>query len=273
MQHSILRQDMRSHNMQPLLTLQHVKKSFLQPNQQLFGRKRNSIINDVSLNLYAGECLGIVGESGSGKSTLGKLILGLEKPDSGTILFDNVNIHQRHHKSSMIRKHISAVFQDYTASVNPYFTVAQIIGEPLDIHESLSKSDRDKRIEELLLQVGLDHSFFCRYSHQMSGGQLQRVCIARAIACRPKFILFDEAVSSLDISVQTQILELLAKLHHQLGLTTIFITHDLTTVTYLCHRVAFFYQGKIIEEVNPISQLGQVKHPYSQQLLQSVLGF
>ncbi|WP_392551639.1 ATP-binding cassette domain-containing protein [Orbus wheelerorum] len=259
--------------MQPLLHVDQVKKSFLQPNQKLFGRKQNHIIRDVSFSLYQGECLGIVGESGSGKSTLGKLILGLEKPDSGKVLFDNIDIHQRQGRHLTVRKNISAVFQDYHASVNPYFTVEQIIAEPIDIYEKLSSAMKKERIHQLLEQVGLNSSFYHRYPHKMSGGQLQRVCIARAIACAPKFILFDEAVSSLDISVQAQILSLLAQLQQQLNLTSIFITHDLTTVTYLCDRVMFFYQGRIIEHINPISNLSNVKHAYSKQLLQSVLGF
>ena len=259
--------------MPPLLHVENVKKSFLQPNQNLFSRKKNTVINGVSFELKQGECLGIIGESGSGKSTLGKLILGLEKPDSGNIYFNGQDIAKRAWKKSTMRKNISAVFQDYNASVNPYFTASQIIAEPIDIYEKLAKDDRKLRINALLEQVGLDSSFYHRFAHQMSGGQLQRVCIARAIACSPQFILFDEAVSSLDISVQTQILSLLADLQKQLNLTSIFITHDLTTITYLCNKVAFFYKGEIIEYIDSIDKLNQVKNPYSIQLLESVLGF
>lgn len=259
--------------MPPLLHVENVKKSFLHPNQNLFSRKRNTVINGVSFELKQGECLGIIGESGSGKSTLGKLILGLEKPDSGNIYFNGQDIAKRAWKKSTMRKAISAVFQDYNASVNPYFTASQIIAEPIDIYEKLAKDDRKLRINALLEQVGLDSSFYHRFAHQMSGGQLQRVCIARAIACSPQFILFDEAVSSLDISVQTQILSLLADLQKQLNLTSIFITHDLTTITYLCNKVAFFYKGEIIEYIDSIDKLNQVKNPYSIQLLESVLGF
>ncbi|WP_294892180.1 dipeptide/oligopeptide/nickel ABC transporter ATP-binding protein [uncultured Gilliamella sp.] len=259
--------------MPPLLQVENVKKSFLQPNQNLFSRTKNTVINGVSFELKQGECLGIIGESGSGKSTLGKLILGLEKPDSGNIYFNGQDIAKRAWKKSTMRKAISAVFQDYNASVNPYFTASQIIAEPIDIYEKLAKDDRKLRINALLEQVGLDSSFYHRFAHQMSGGQLQRVCIARAIACSPQFILFDEAVSSLDISVQTQILSLLADLQKQLNLTSIFITHDLTTITYLCNKVAFFYKGEIIEYIDSIDKLNQVKNPYSIQLLESVLGF
>ncbi|MBI0028637.1 ABC transporter ATP-binding protein [Gilliamella sp. B14448G11] len=259
--------------MPPLLQVANVKKSFLQPNQRLFSNKKTTVIKGVSFDLKQGECLGIIGESGSGKSTLGKLILGLEKPDSGKIYFNGQDISTRIWKKSAMRKNISAVFQDYNASVNPYFTAAQIIAEPLDIYERLSKNDRKQRINVLLEQVGLDSSFYERFPHEMSGGQLQRVCIARAIACSPQFILFDEAVSSLDISVQTQILELLADLRKQLNLTSIFITHDLTTITYLCDKIAFFYKGEIVEYIDKIEQLSQVKNPYSKQLLESILGF
>ena len=259
--------------MPPLLQVANVKKSFLQPNQRLFSNKKTTVIKGVSFDLKQGECLGIIGESGSGKSTLGKLILGLEKPDSGKIYFNGQDINTRTWKKSAMRKNISAVFQDYNASVNPYFTAAQIIAEPLDIYEKLAKNDRKKCINALLEQVGLDSSFYERLPHEMSGGQLQRVCIARAIACSPQFILFDEAVSSLDISVQTQILELLADLQKQLNLTSIFITHDLTTITYLCDKIAFFYKGEIVEYIDKIEQLSQVKNPYSKQLLESILGF
>lgn len=259
--------------MPPLLQVANVKKSFLQPNQRLFSNKKTTVIKGVSFDLKQGECLGIIGESGSGKSTLGKLILGLEKPDSGKIYFNGQDINTRTWKKSAMRKNISAVFQDYNASVNPYFTAAQIIAEPLDIYEKLAKNDRKKCINALLEQVGLDSSFYERLPHEMSGGQLQRVCIARAIACTPQFILFDEAVSSLDISVQTQILELLADLQKQLNLTSIFITHDLTTITYLCDKIAFFYKGEIVEYIDKIEQLSQVKNPYSKQLLESILGF
>lgn len=257
--------------MPPLLQVVNVKKSFLKPG--LFSHKKHTIIKNVSFDLKQGECLGIIGESGSGKSTLGKLILGLEKPDSGKIYFNGQDMDKRAWKKTAMRKDISAVFQDYNSSVNPYFNAGQVIAEPLDIYEKLSKEQRKHRINELLEQVGLDHSFYERYPHEMSGGQLQRVCIARAIACSPQFILFDEAVSSLDISVQSQILTLLADLQKQLNLTSIFITHDLTTITYLCDKVAFFYQGEIVEYVDKIEQLSQVKNPYSKLLLESILGF
>ncbi|OCG63212.1 peptide ABC transporter ATP-binding protein [Gilliamella sp. wkB18] len=259
--------------MTPLLQINNLKKSFLQPNQGLFNRKKTPIIKDVSLSLYQGECLGIVGESGSGKSTLGKLILGLEKPDSGKIYFNGQDIGQRAWRKSPMRREISAVFQDYNASVNPYFTIAEIVAEPIDIYQKLTVIQRKKRIIELLEQVGLNESFYHRFPHEVSGGQLQRICIARAIACSPKFILFDEAVSSLDISVQAQILSLLVDLQKQLNLTAIFITHDLTTITYLCNRVIFFYQGQIVEHVNKIANLNQVNNAYSKQLLESILSF
>lgn len=256
-----------------LLQVENLNKSFVQPDQGLFSRKKTKVINNVSLSLKHGECLGIIGESGSGKSTLGKLILGLEKPDSGKIYFNGQDISKRAWKKSVMRRNLSAVFQDYNASVNPYFTVENIIAEPIDIYEKIPNKQRKKRIDELLEQVGLNYTFANRFPHEMSGGQLQRICIARAIACQPQFILFDEAVSSLDISVQAQILSLLSDLQKQLNLTSIFITHDLTTITYLCDRAMFFYQGQIVERVDNIEQLGNVKNAYSKQLLESVLGF
>lgn len=259
--------------MSALLQLENVSKAYRQPQQGLFNRQKTPVINNVSFSLKQGECLGIIGASGSGKSTLGKLILGLEKPDHGKIYFDGHEMQTRTWRKLQLQRQLSAVFQDYNASVNPYFKVAQIIGEPIAIYTNMDKKDRQQRIEQLLEQVGLDHSFYHRFPHEISGGQLQRVCIARAIACDPKFILFDEAVSSLDISVQTQILALLAELQKQLNLTAIFISHDLTTITYLCNRVIFFQHGTIVESIDDITQLKQVQNSYSKQLLQSILGF
>lgn len=259
--------------MSALLQIENVSKAYLQPNQGLFNQQKTPIIKNVSLSLNQGECLGIIGESGSGKSTLGKLILGLEKPDHGKIYFDGHEMQTRTWRKLQLQRQLSAVFQDYNASVNPYFKVAQIIGEPINIYTNMPKKARQQRIEQLLEQVGLDLSFYHRFPHEMSGGQLQRVCIARAIACNPKFILFDEAVSSLDISVQTQILTLLADLQKQLNLTSIFISHDLTTITYLCNRVIFFQQGEIVESIDNIAQLSQTQNSYSKQLLESILGF
>lgn len=246
-----------------MLEVRQVEKSFIN-GQGLFKKKKKQVLKGVSLCLKEGECLGIIGESGSGKSTLGKIILGMEKADKGTIAY----------KGSTSRKdwqkEMSVVFQDYTSSVNPRFTVAEIIAEPL-LGQKLSKVELKAYSVNLLEQVGLDENYLKRLPHELSGGQLQRVCIARAIANKPKVIVLDEAISSLDVSVQVQILDLLVELKKRYQLSYLFITHDLTAVTYMCDRVIFFKEGQIIEEVEEINQLGNVKEAYSRSLLEAVM--
>lgn len=227
-------------------------------------RRRKEILKGVSFNLKKGECLGIIGESGSGKSTLGKVILGLEKQDKGEILFENSD------KRKSWQNDINVVFQDYSTSVNPKFKVYDIIAEAF-LDSNLSKEEKLKSIIELLDQVGLGKEFIDRYPHQLSGGQLQRICIARAIAKKPKFILLDEAISSLDVSSQVQILDLLIDLKEKYQLSYLFITHDLMAITYICDRVMFFKDGNIVESVDNLEDLRYVKNKYSQLLLDSVM--
>lgn len=230
----------------------------------LLRKARKNVLNGVSLNINQGECVGIIGESGSGKSTLGKVILGIEKPDKGSIIFENST------KRKLWRHEMNVVFQDYTTSVNPRFKVFDIIAESF-LNTNIKKKDLKYHIVDLLIQVGLDESYLDRYPHQLSGGQLQRVCIARAIALKPKFILLDEAISSLDVSVQVQILDLLIELKEKYKLSYLFITHDLTAVTYICDKVVFFQNGTIVEEIDDINELKHIKHDYSKMLLGSVL--
>lgn len=246
-----------------MLEVRQVEKSFVN-DQGLFKKKKKQVLKGVSLCLKEGECLGIIGESGSGKSTLGKIILGMEKADKGTITYKGST------RRKDWQKEMSVVFQDYTSSVNPRFTVAEIIAEPL-LGQKLSKVELKAYIVSLLEQVGLDENYLKRLPHELSGGQLQRVCIARAIANKPKVIVLDEAISSLDVSVQVQILDLLVELKERYQLSYLFITHDLTAVTYMCDRVIFFKEGQIIEEVEEINQLGNVKEAYSRSLLEAVM--
>lgn len=246
-----------------LLEAKDIHMSFPE-GDELFRRKRKEVLKGVSFELHKGECLGIIGESGSGKSTLGKVILGLEKQDSGKILFEGSELRKQW------QSEMNVVFQDYTSSVNPKFKVYEIINETL-LQSKLSGEDKRKKIIELLEQVGLNEDFYYRYPHQLSGGQLQRVCIARAIAKMPKFILLDEAISSLDVSTQVQILDLLIELKEKYGLSYLFITHDLTAVTYICDRVLFFKDGQVVETVNNTNKLKYVKDEYSKLLLGSVL--
>lgn len=227
--------------------------------------KRNNanILKNVSFSLNEGECLGLIGESGSGKSTLGRIILGLEKQQKGTITFNGVL------NRDIWQKELNVVFQDYTTSVNPRFKVIDIIKETL-LEKKLNREELEKKVIELLEQVGLNKDYLYRYPYELSGGQLQRVCIARAISQKPKFILLDEAISSLDVSVQVQVLDLLIELKEKYNLSYLFITHDLSAVTYICDKVMFLKNGEIIEKIDDIKDLKYVKNEYSRALLDSV---
>lgn len=232
----------------------------------LFGKARiHRVLNGVNIAMDSGECLALVGESGSGKSTLGRAILGLRKPDAGSVLFKGKDLYKAG-TSKEVAGQISVVFQDYTSSVNPFFTVRDVIAEPLHAI-AFNRADMNDYIVTLLEQVGLSGDYLARRPHQLSGGQLQRVCIARAVSTRPSLILLDEAVSSLDVSVSVQILDLLAKLREDYGLSYFFITHDMSVVTYLCDRVLFFNQGLVVEEAPSLEALKRVRHEYSRKLL------
>lgn len=229
--------------------------------------EKQQVLKDVNFTIKEGECVGLVGESGSGKSTLSRLILGLEKPDSGKILIEDLNVKKwiKENQGKM-----SVVFQDYTSSANPNFTVKEIILEPLKVLGK--KENLDKIIEDLLDKVGLTIDLLDRYPHELSGGQLQRVCIARSISTKPKFIVLDEAISSLDVSIQAQILELLKDLKDELNITYLFIAHDLQVVTYLCDRIIFLYRGEVVENIHSLN-LAYVKNSYAKRLLNSVIPF
>ena len=258
-----------------LLEAKNINVSFKKENQKtIFGKERQQVIKNVSLSLKKGECLGIIGESGSGKSTLGKTLIGLLKPDSGNIIFDGVDMYNAtKEEKRKIQQKISVVFQDYTSSANPRFLVKDIIGESLRVLERKlgKKIDKVSKIKELLETVGLNEGFMNRYPHELSGGQLQRVCIARAVATEPQFILLDEAISSLDASTQTQVMDLLKNLQNKYKLSYIFITHDLPSVTYMCDKVLFFHDGEIVEKVEDIYELSKVKSSYAKKLLNSIL--
>lgn len=261
----------------PILTATDIRVSFRKENQRrLFGRERQQVLRGISLVLEEGECLGIIGESGSGKSTLGRVICGLLKPEAGTVRINGLDVYGRHNhrENAQLHHSLSVVFQDYTSSANPRFRVRHIIGESLRVLERIvgSKLDRERRTAEVLEQVGLPSSFAARYPHELSGGQLQRVCIARALAIRPRIILLDEAISSLDASTQVQIMDLLLDLRRSLGLSYLFITHDLTSITYLCDRVAFMNNGEIVERVDDMRRIADIRHPYARLLLESVMG-
>lgn len=258
-----------------MLEVNNVCVSFRSERQEkIFGTARNQVLFDVSLKVSQGTCLGILGESGSGKSTLGRVICGLLKPDTGEVKIQDVSVYASRNGRKNLQKRLSVVFQDYTTSANPRFRVKEIIAEGLAARERNQKIrlNRLEEINRLLELVGLNSSYANRYPHGLSGGQLQRVCIARAVACQPEIILFDEAISSLDAHTQIQIMDLLHDLKEKLGLTYIFITHDLTSVTYLCDDVLFLYHGRITEHI-PVSRIAETKDDYARKLLASIIEF
>ena len=244
-----------------MLEVKEIRKTYRKPG--LMTTKRKLVLDDVSFDMSKGECLGIIGESGSGKSTLGRMILGVEKPDSGCVLFKGNDVQKKSARKGMV----SAVFQDYTSSISPSRTVSQAIEEPL----KLVGADYDERvIYDLLDRVGLESKIAERYQHELSGGQAQRVCIARAVATKPEFILLDEAISSLDVSIQVQVLDLLKELKEEMSISYLFITHDIQAAAYICNRLIIFKEGRIVEKTD-ISDIGKVKDEYSKKLFNSVI--
>lgn len=205
---------------------------------------------------------------------MGRVLCGLLRPDSGTVILDGVSVYASRTGRRNLQNKLSVVFQDYTTSANPRFRVKDIIGEGLTVRERREggRVSRDKEIARLLETVGLSADFAGRFPHELSGGQLQRVCIARAVACKPEVILFDEAISSLDAHTQVQVMDLLRELKDQLKLTYVFITHDLTSITYLCDDVLFLYQGHVTEHL-PVSHISETKDEYARRLLESIVVF
>ena len=228
-------------------------------------------VDDVSFDIYAGETLGLVGESGCGKSSAGRAILRLYDITAGSIQIDGMEIAAlRGDELRQLRPMMQMIFQDPQASLNPRMTVASIIAEPLDEHRQLSKKERMLRVFELMDAVGLDRNFANRFPHEFSGGQRQRIGIARALALNPKFIVCDEPIAALDVSIQAQVVNLLEDLQDKLGLTYLFISHDLSMVRHLATRVAVMYLGKVVE-LAPRDQLyNDPKHPYTEALLSAV---
>ncbi len=258
---------------EPILRLKNIK-TFFPVKKGVFGKTKNYIkaVNDVSLNVYPGETLGLVGESGCGKTTLGRSILKLVDTNGGEILYNEKNIETISKKElRKLRKNLQIIFQDPYSSLNPRITVGSAIMEPMKVHK-LYKNDkiRKSKVFELLEKVNLDKSYFYRYPHELSGGQRQRICIARALALNPNFIICDESVSALDVSIQAQVLNLLNDLKREYGFTYIFISHDLSVVKFMSDRMAVMKDGKI-EEIGDADQIyNYPKSEYTRKLIEAI---
>jgi len=256
----------------PLLEIRNLTKIFPLGESIFGGGAKGEVraVDDVSLDIESGETLGLVGESGSGKSTLGRLVLRLIQPTSGSVLFEGRDLlASSHHEMRRLRRDMQIIFQDPFGSLDPRMRVEDVITEPLIIHEPMSSSLRRARVTELLRAVGLDESSLRRFPHEFSGGQRQRIGIARALALRPKFIVADEPVSALDVSVGAQIVNLLAKLQQEFKLTYLFISHSMPLVRYLATRIAVMHYGRIVEAGSTQQITERPQHAYTRSLLQA----
>jgi oligopeptide/dipeptide ABC transporter ATP-binding protein len=260
-------------NQPALLQVEGLEKHFPIRSGRLFGRTRKvRAVDGVSFQVHAGETLGLVGESGSGKSTAGRAILRLVPHTAGTVTYDGVRISDLPLRGfKPYRRQMQMIFQDPASSLNPAYTVAELIEEPMIVHNLLpGRTERRERVRELLEQVGLDGAHAGRYPHQFSGGQRQRIGIARALAVGARFIVADEPVSSLDVSVQAQVLNLMRELKQRYGLSYLFIAHDLAVVKHMSQRVAVMYLGKIVETATSAEIYRRPAHPYTQMLLEAI---
>jgi len=260
---------MNSNEERPLVEIEHLKQYF-DINVGLFKNIPLKAVDDVSFSIKRGETLGLVGESGCGKTTVGRTILNLYKPTAGKIIYDgkeivtNQDIHE-------FRKKATMVFQDPYSSLNPRMTVSDIIGEPLDVHHAYeTQEERREKILQLMGRVGLNSEHASRYAHEFSGGQRQRIGIARALAMNPEFIVCDEPVSALDVSIQAQVINMFDELQDQMGLTYLFIAHDLLVVRHISDRIAVMYLGKMVELADAKEIYDHPLHPYSKALISSV---
>jgi oligopeptide/dipeptide ABC transporter ATP-binding protein len=266
---SALSHDEKQPGKQPLVEVRNLKKYF-PIRTGLFSRVVGNVraVDDVSFQIQPGETFGLVGESGCGKSTLGRVMLRLQEATAGQVLFGGKNLlTMRGAELRAMRREMQVIFQDPFGSLNPRFTVGNIIGEPLRVHGVARGQAQDDRVAELLGLVGLEPSWRNRYPHEFSGGQRQRIGIARALALNPRFIVADEAVSALDVSVQSQVINLLSDLQAQLGLTYLFIAHGLNVVRHISTRIGVMYLGKLVEVAPSAELFAHPAHPYTGALL------
>lgn len=258
--------------MSPLLEVSGLRKSF-PVKRNLLGRvtERSVVTNDVSFTVGRGETLGIVGESGAGKSTIGRQVLRLIEPDAGTILFDGQDVRKlRGRELLTFRQRAQMIFQDPFSSLDPHMTIRNAVGEPLSIHFGLAGEERDRRVVEILQRVGMREDQLDKYPREFSGGQLQRIAIARALTLDPDFIVCDEPVAALDVSIQAQVLNLLLDLQAERGLSYIFISHDLSLVRFLAHRVVVMYRGEVVETGTSEELFDNPRHSYTKSLVSAV---
>ena len=253
----------------PLIEVKHLKEYF-NINVGMFKSKPLKAVDDVSFSIKKGETLGLVGESGCGKTTVGRTILQLYKPTAGEILYNGKPV-KTHADLMEFRKKATMVFQDPYSSLNPRMTVSDIIAEPMDIHKvCTSPAERRERILDLMSKVGLNSEHASRYAHEFSGGQRQRIGIARALALKPEFIVCDEPVSALDVSIQAQVINMFSDLQEQMGLTYLFVAHDILVVRHISNRIAVMYLGKMVELADAEEIYSHPLHPYTRSLMSAV---
>lgn len=263
----------KAENKEVILSVSGLKKHFPINSGIVFQRQVGAVraVDDVSFDVYRGETLGLVGESGCGKSTTGRTILQLYRPTAGSVQFEGKELtSMKGEELRAMRREMQIIFQDPFASLNPRMTVGNIVSEPLRIHNIMRGKELREYVESLLEKVGLNPFYINRYPHEFSGGQRQRIGIARALALNPKFIVCDEPISALDVSIQAQVVNLLEDLQQELGLTYLFIAHDLSMVRHICDRVAVMYLGKIVELADTDELYDNPLHPYTQALLSAV---
>ena len=258
----------------PLLKVEHLSKEFPAESGMFakrFSKRVVSAVNDISFEIYPGEPFGLVGESGCGKSTTGRTIMRLTKPTAGKVFFQGKDVAEMSkHEIKDMRREMQFIFQDPYASLNPRMTIGEIISEGMDVHFKLTDKEKNDKVAELLNKVGLSADYANRFAHELSGGQRQRVGIARALAVEPKFIVCDEPISALDVSILAQVVNLLIKLQREFGLTYLFISHDLSMVKHISDRVGVMYLGSMVELASNHDLYDRPLHPYTQALFSAI---